>query len=194
MGRLGAVLSMRLENLLQKRKTTIIKKWFNQVLLTYSADTAGFLKNQKDPFANPVGRKIFRGLDALFDTLLREFNDNAVESFLDPILRIRAVQNFSPSQATAFIFSLKNLIREDVHSEIKDLEDMKALLDFESKIDHLGLIAFDIYMKCREKIYEIKSTEEKNRTFSAFRRAGLICEVTDDESDTQESNLNSEVI
>ena len=164
------------------------------MLLTYPADTTNFLKNQKDPFANPVGRKISQGLEALFDALLQESNDNIVESFLDPIIRIRAVQNFTPSQATAFIFVLKNLVREEVHSEIKDREDMRALLTFESKIDHLGLIAFDIYMKCREKIYEIKSTEEKNRTFSAFRRAGLICEITDDESDPQESNLNSEVI
>ena len=165
---------MRLENLLEKRKTTIIKKWFNQVVLTYPADAANFLKNQKDPFANPVGRKIFQGLDGLFDTLLQEINDNVVESFLDPIIRIRAVQNFSPSQATAFIFSLKNLIREDVHSEIKDLEDMEALLAFESKIDHLGLIAFDIYMKCREKIYQLSANEMKNRTLRAFERAGLV--------------------
>jgi hypothetical protein len=185
---------MSLENLLSKRKAAIVKKWFNQVVLTYPADAANFLKNQKDPFANPVGRKISKGLEALFDALLQESDDSIVESFLDPIIRIRAVQNFSPSQATAFIFSLKNLIREDVHNEIKDREDMKALLTFESKIDNLGLIAFDIYMKCREKIYQIKSTEEKNRTFSAFRRAGLICEITDDESDTQESNFNSEVI
>jgi hypothetical protein len=32
-------------------------------------------------------------------------------------------------------------------------------------------------MKCREKIYQIKANEEKNRTFSAFERAGLIKEL-----------------
>jgi hypothetical protein len=40
----------------------------------------------------------------------------------------------------------------------------------------LGLLAFDIYMQCREKIYELKANEMKERTFKAFARAGLVKE------------------
>ena len=58
---------MRLNNLLAQRKTAIIKKWFALAIETYPSDTANFLKSQKDPFANPVGRTIYRGLEALFD-------------------------------------------------------------------------------------------------------------------------------
>jgi RsbT co-antagonist protein rsbRD N-terminal domain len=170
---------MALENLLAKRKSTIVKSWFNLVVETYPADTAKFLKSQKDPFANPVGRNTHKGLDTLFDGVLGHADKEAVETFLDPIIRIRAIQDFTPSQAIGFIFPLKKLIRDLVQKETKNDFDAGDLLPFESRIDALALIAFDIYVKCREKIYEIKATEERNRTFKAFKRAGLIHEKPD---------------
>jgi hypothetical protein len=51
------------------------------------------------------------------------------------------------------------------------------LSQLDRKIDIIGLAAFDIYMRCREKIYQIKANEEKYRTFFAFERAGLIKEL-----------------
>jgi hypothetical protein len=58
------------------------------------------------------------------------------------------------------------------------------LLLFESKIDDLALLSFDIYMKCREKIYELKSNEVRNMTFRLLQRANLICEIQDQEQDS----------
>jgi len=169
---------MRLKELLAQKKTAIIDKWFDAVAETYPADTAGFIKRQKDPFSNPVGGTTQKGLMVLMDELLGEMNSDKIDSFLDPIIRIRAVQDFTPSRATSFVFSLKKIIREHLnkcdfndHLIVADL----ALLD--QKIDLIGLRAFDIYMKCREKIYQIKAHEEKNRFFCAFERAGLIKEL-----------------
>ncbi|MEE8542029.1 MAG: hypothetical protein V3S66_10250, partial [Desulfobacterales bacterium] len=51
------------------------------------------------------------------------------------------------------------------------------LRSLETNIDRVGLMAFDIYMRCREKIYEIKANETKNSTFNAFKRAGLLAEI-----------------
>lgn len=181
---------MGVENLLAKRKTIIIKRWFDQVAETYPADTANFLKRQKDAFANPVGKNIHNGLETLFDGVLGHADREAVESFLDPMIRIRAVQDFTPPQAIGFIFSLKKLIRDLVQQETKNNFDAADLLPFDARIDGLALIAFDIYMKCREKIYEIKATEEKNRTFKAFKRAGLIQEIPDDAPGEKETNFN----
>ena len=174
---------MRLNNILAQRKTAIIKKWFTLVIETYPSDTSKFLKSQKDPFANPVGRTIYRGLEALFDELLKGIDYKTITTFLDPIIRIRAVQNFSPSQATGFIFFLKNVIRENLLKEISEEQIINELLLFESKIDELSLIAFNLYMQCREKIYELKANEMKNRTFRAFERAGLVKEIPEVEPD-----------
>ncbi|MBC8391617.1 MAG: RsbRD N-terminal domain-containing protein [Deltaproteobacteria bacterium] len=180
---------MGLEKLLTKKKTAIVQKWFDMVIETYPADSAKFYKSQKDPFANPVGRNTFNALKILFDQLLHEMDHGAIKSSLDPIIRIRAVQDFSPSQATAFIFFLKKIIRDQFDNEIKNSLNVDELLHFESKIDQLCLIAFNIYAECREKLYKIKSFEERNRTFKAFERAGLICEIPDAEPDHNKSNL-----
>lgn len=169
---------MRLHELLVQKKTAIIDKWFGVVAESYPADTARFIKTQKDPFSNPVGGTTLNGLKGLFDELLGEMNLDKINSFLDPIIRIRAVQSFTPSQATSCVFSLKKIIRTHLNkSDFNDSGLLTELSEFDNKIDMTGLMAFDIYMKCREKIFQIKANEERNRTFSAFERAGLIKEV-----------------
>ena len=165
---------MQLENLLVQKKDVILKKWFDSVIETYPEDTSTFYKRQKDRFANPVGTTIFPALEAVLEELFHGMDRETLKSFLDPIIRIRAVQGFSPSQAISFIFTLKSVIREIFKKEIHKSEFAAALLPFESKIDILGLISFNIYMTCREKIYELKTNDTKNRMFRAFERANLI--------------------
>jgi hypothetical protein len=181
---------MRLNNLLAQRKTAIIKNWFTLTVETYPPDTASFLKKQKDPFANPVGRTISRGLEALFNELLKEMDYEIITSFLDPIIRIRAIQNFSPAQAVSFIFLLKKAIRENIKKEVSEEQLFSELLLFESKIDQLAMIAFNLYMQCKEKIYDLKANEMRNTTYKAFKRAGLVREMPGDEPDIK-PNINA---
>ena len=173
---------MKLEKLLSQHKTALVKRWFDEVVRTYPVDTAKFLKQQKDPFANPVGRTTLNGLEALFDVLTTGMDREAINSFLDPIIRIRAIQDFTPTQATSFILFLKQIIRETLGKEFQDPQVMTAFMDFESKIDDLCLMAFDIYVKCREKLYQIQANEMRNTTFRAFQRAGLVKDVPDEDS------------
>lgn len=181
---------MRLNNLLAQRKTAIIKNWFALAVETYPPDTASFLKRQKDPFANPVGKTISRGLEALFNELLSEMDHETIISFLGPIIRIRAIQNFSPSQAVGFIFLLKKAIRKNIKKEASEEQLLNALLLFESKIDELGMIAFNLYMQCKEKIYDLKANEMRNTTYKAFKRAGLVREMPVGEPDIK-PNINA---
>ena len=99
-----------------------------------------------------------------------------ISSHLDPIIRIRAVQDFTPSQAIAFILFLKKILRQNLDKELQVSQIARDFVALESKIDQLSLMAFDIYSQCREKIYKISANETRNRTFKAFERAGLISE------------------
>jgi hypothetical protein len=168
---------MRLKKLLEQNKKAIVNQWFERVVKTYAPDTAQFIKNQKDPFSNPIGNALSQGLAVLFDQLLIGPEKEIVNKYLDPIIRIRAVQNFSPSQATAFILILKNVIRDILKDKLKDSRIATELLQFELQIDALSLAAFDIYMACKEKIYDLKANLEKNKIYKAFERAGLITET-----------------
>lgn len=173
-------MNIKLRNLLAENKPAILERWFDLILETYPADTSNFLKNQKNRFTNPVGHTISQGIDRLFEELLSEtdFNPNVLESSpLYNIIRIRAVQDFTPSRAIAFILLLKKVIREELKDSLREDGIAGELLTFESKIDDAALLSFDIYMKCREKIYEIKVNEFKNMTFRLLQRANLICEI-----------------
>ena len=164
----------RLKGLIEKNKNEIIKNWFEATIQTYAPDTAPFYKGQKDQFANPVGNINAEGVAFLLDQLLYDFEPDAVKTYLDPIIRIRAVQNFTPSQATAFILSLKKIFRDSLSEKLKDAAIMLELLAFESKIDKLCLMAFDIYMACKEKIYQLSANDMRSQALRAFKRAGLI--------------------
>jgi hypothetical protein len=162
---------------LQHKKAAIADRWFNAAIQAYPPETAKFFKGQTDSFANPVGSITLNSIRSLLDQLMQGMDRDTLTAQLDAIIRIRAVQNFTPSQATAFIPSLKSILREQLEKELRDDRMACELLEFESKIDLLCLMAFDIYMQCREKIYQIRANETRNRTFKAFERAGLIAET-----------------
>jgi hypothetical protein len=54
----------------------------------------------------------------------------------------------------------------------------EELARFDQRVDDLLLLAFDIYLQCREKIYELKVSTERDKIYSAFSRAGLIADVS----------------
>jgi hypothetical protein len=179
---------MSLEVLLAQRKNEIIKDWFDRVVETYPADTSTFLKSRKDPFANPVGSTTLQSLKSLYGELLKGLDEKAVIPLLDPVIRIRAIQDFTPSQAVGFIFSLKRAIRHILNKELDRNRFENELRLFEEQIDALSLIAFNIFVTCREKIYQLKANEVKNRTFRAFERAGLVCERPEIEPEFRKFN------
>jgi hypothetical protein len=171
-------MGQRLKALIKKKKDQIVKNWFEATLQTYAPDTAQFYKGQKDQFANPVGHITSKAISFLLDQLLNDFDPDAIRAHLDPIIRIRAIQNFIPSQATAFILLLKKVLRDHLSEELRDAATVAELLAFESKIDQLSLMAFDIYMTCKEKIYQLAANETRNQTLRALERAGLIAQTS----------------
>ncbi len=166
----------RLKGLIEKKQNEIIKKWFEAAIQTYAPDTAQFYRSQKDQFANPVGNITAKGLSFLLDQVLGDFDPETVRTHLDPIVRIRAVQDFTPSRATAFILSLKKVLRDCLADELREADTVMELLAFESRIDQLCLAAFDIYMACKEKLYQISANDMRSQALKAFKRAGLIAD------------------
>ena len=179
---------MEFEHIVKSKKDAILKKWFDIVAGTYPIDTSGFLKSQKDRFANPVGGAIADGLGSMFDELVNGMKREKLIPSIEPMIKIRAVQDFSPSQAVSFIFSLKKLVREALSKKMDDRKIRKELFLFESRVDELVMLAFDIYMGCKERLYDIKANEEKTKVYKAFKRAGLITEIQDDDPGLMDSN------
>jgi hypothetical protein len=157
--------NMNLEKLLAKKRDRIVDKWINSIQESYPAETVEFFRHQRNRFANPIGAAISETTGPLFDELLNGNNPQNMFSLLDKIVRIRAVQDFPPSGAVAVVFLLKKVIRDEMRKDIDKDGLFEDLLEFESRIDYCVLLAFDVYMKCRETIWENKLDDFKKRPF-----------------------------
>jgi hypothetical protein len=131
-------------------RQAIVEQWFARTIETYPSQIARSLMNERDQFRNPVGHSLRDGFEILLQQLLGEMDPAQIETALDSIVRIRAVQDFSPSQAVGFVFLLKPIVRE--------LAEQHGL-PLDSRIDQLALMAFDKYMQCREQIARIRAEE-----------------------------------
>ncbi|MFC1980757.1 RsbRD N-terminal domain-containing protein [Chloroflexota bacterium] len=154
---------------LELKSASIMGKWSQLILGTYPADTVNFLQHERDRFINPVGCIISQETKTIYDELLHGMNLEKLTTSLNEIIRVRSVQDFSPSQAIGFIFLLKQAAREELASEVAGNRISEELLDFESRIDRLALLAFDIYMECREKVYEVRVNEVAAQREMALR-------------------------
>ncbi len=176
----GSPVAMNLKQHLIEHRSAIQKKWFDAIAESYPSETSSFLKKQKAQFTNPVGYTLAEGLEHLFGALVKEMLPEDVKLFLDSIVRIRAIQEFTASEAVSFIFRLKPVIRQELGPDILNQEGIaEELAAFEFAIDDLALFAFDLYMKCREKIYELKANEARNMTFRLLQQAKLIVDNQD---------------
>jgi hypothetical protein len=158
-----------LKDLLSRNRVAILKRWFDLILETYPANTATMMRKDKNQFTNPVGSTLSREIEVLFKNLCEGSQDEKCQASLDSILKIRSVQDFSPSKAVGFIFLLKKAIGETLKNEVCKESVMDEWLKFQWRIDDLALQAFDIYMDCREKICEIRVNRAKAEREMAFR-------------------------
>lgn len=163
-----------LADLVIKKKSVIVEKWVQLIFDTYSSETSRFLQVEKNQFSNPVGHIINVTANLLLDEMTGNVNPGTIKPLLIDFIKIRAVQDFSPSQATGFIFLLKNVIREEFIKETNDKIYFEELMEFESKIDQTALIAFDLYQECREKVYQIRLKEFKSGSLNVFAKADTV--------------------
>jgi hypothetical protein len=174
---------MDFERHLKDKKQNLVNQWFSAVIDTYPKESAKFFKSNTDPFANPVGNTIKQNLVLLFDQVIKSQMDaSAAKEALDPIIRIRAVQEFAPSQALSFITRIKQIIAKEISSRRKDI-DTSFLPVIDAHVDELMLIAFDIYTACKHQIYSLRINEAKQRVRQLLIKKDLISELPDTDNE-----------
>ncbi len=167
---------MDLEKQLRDRKRAIIRRWFDLIMETYPEDSRRFLKKEKDLFSNPVGQTVRQELEDLFDGMISGGDQEKIHGCLENIIRIRAVQDMKPSEAVGFVLLLKRLVRQEGGGA------SESLAEFDDRIDQLALTAFDIYSKCRHKIYQLRVNEVQNQVGRLLKRANLVYEIPDEKA------------
>jgi hypothetical protein len=169
---------MELKDILFEKKPAIIKKWLAALIDSYPEETRRFLKKEGSRFANPVGHEVKEDMERLFEAFVRDEKDG-MASALENILRVRAVQDFRPSGAVAFLFRIRRLTGEALGETQPGNGLSGASRELDEKMDDMILMAFDSYAKCREKIYELRVNEVRRQVMRLLQRANLVCEIPD---------------
>ena len=173
----------KLNDIIRQREPQIIKRWVDRLLDTYPDDASRLMRSQKDQFANPVGHTLKNSLLDVFHEIVFSEDNEKLAQCLDRIIRIRAVQDFSPAAALAFIFDLKGVLREDLGVELREpgLPEELGLLD--ARIDEAMLIAFNVYSRCRDELGELRINEVKRNVSRLLQRANMLVDTTPGESE-----------
>ncbi|MDZ7640453.1 MAG: RsbRD N-terminal domain-containing protein [Desulfurivibrio sp.] len=156
---------MQFFEFLRENKGDIQDAWVNRVLDSYAPDAAAIFKRETDRFANPVGHNARHALTAIYTQLFDHDQPqfDQLQQTLTDFIKIRAVQDFTPAVAVGFVYDLKEVIRQAVTDHQRQLtvtaDDWHAFHDL---LDRLALQVFDLYMSCRERLYQTQLHEYKS--------------------------------
>ncbi len=146
---------MALADTPRTQAAAIASRWLAQTLAGYGPAAARAFERQPDPFANPVGHALRTALPAAVQALLAGQSPQTVAACLDDVIRIRAVQEFSPSQAIGFVLQLKACC------ECLPEAERAAFCE---QVDQAALAAFDLYAQHRQRVCEVRVNEARRLT------------------------------
>ncbi|OGQ98562.1 MAG: hypothetical protein A2505_01795 [Deltaproteobacteria bacterium RIFOXYD12_FULL_55_16] len=148
---------MLLQKMLIENKGEILDAWVDQVLATYPEDGARIFKKEKNQFANPVGYAVKNSLWQVYALLFESETLEGLVPALRQLAKIRAVQEFIPSQAVSMAYKLKEVVKNCYRQE--KLADHDGWLAFEEKADILAYTLFDLYVASREQLHKARLDE-----------------------------------
>jgi len=164
---------MTLQKFLKDNHKGICSQWTDAIIKTYPEEGAKFFSGSSNQFSNPVGHTFRNNIEKIFSILVEGDDVSACTKDLDGILRIRAVQGFAPSVALSFLPALKEIVYREVNKAgVGDVGDM--LHDWNIRIDRLTMLGFDLYVSCREVLWQQKANQLYSRTHKLLEKANLL--------------------
>ncbi|MGE5423397.1 MAG: RsbRD N-terminal domain-containing protein [Ignavibacteriales bacterium] len=146
---------------LNDKKQSILSKWQAVANGSYGAQDPRHVRKTGGRFSDPIGYVTGETTAEILEWLIENESTVDINSPLEEICRLKAVQDISPDEGMSFIFALKPIIRNEIrvgHS----LDNWTAELEeLDKRIDEVGWRALAIYTDCRSRIHEIKMNEIK---------------------------------
>ncbi|MBU0729903.1 MAG: RsbRD N-terminal domain-containing protein [Proteobacteria bacterium] len=144
---------------MKENKESILGQWIDSVMNTYPEGAHRFLQKQKDQIANPLGHSIKQGLTDLYKIFCGDDETVNATSIIEQLVRIRAVQDFTPSQAVYFVYDLKKIVLNCCRKEKFPEPSMDEWMELDSRVDKIGSMILDLYMESRERIFKVRLNE-----------------------------------
>ncbi len=170
---------MSLDNIIKQNKSQIINLWIRKFTDTYPEESASFFREGPGQFANPVGHTFRTNLENIFDEMFQDCDREKMQTYVDPVVRIRAVQGFAPSEAVCFLPMFRESVWETCGREIKKQDLLSSWIEFLGRVEWLTNISFDVYMKCRELLWKQRAEFMNSRTHKLLERANLLAKAVE---------------
>ena len=167
---------------IEAHKKEIAESWLRGALEVYPRDTRNAYAAKKNRFTNPVGQTLEEGLNRVLDELVADADGETLSHCLAEIVRIRSVQDMRPSTALSFLFLLKNVISRVLKNDLRKPSVARELEWVEKRIDSMALFTFDLYSRCRERVYEVRVNDIKRNVSSLLKRSSFF--NSDSETDS----------
>lgn len=167
-------------DIVSSRKDRWTAEWFNAVISSYPEESARFFRDTRDPFANPVGAALKKGITDLFEVIRADtFDRDAAHAALEPMIRVRAIQEFTPSEALGFITAIKTIMENDSEAAARSGAGAEKLQRMAENADKALLTAFDIYMECKKHVYGLRARQARDSVRQLLIKKELISELPD---------------
>ena len=163
---------MSSERPLDACRSAILENWRRLIFATYPGEAPKTLKRSKAPFMNPIGEIIRSGTEEVLEGFFGSADREALSSSLEGIVRMRAVQEFTPARAVSFVFGIKDAVREEAWKNEMPMPPGHE----EMRVDDLALLAFELYVACREKVFDLRAKMMRDRSYKLMQRAGMLWE------------------
>ncbi len=160
-------MKMTLLNTLASHRREILDEWIERIYASYPSDTVVSFRREGSPFGNPVGTRMSQSAEAILNGFLMGATPESLRQPVDDIVRIRAIQGFSPSDAVSFMFLLRSTVYDLLSAGEKQSlssDDLNGLCGW---IEAMAALSFDIYMECREQIFNLRISELKKSSQTA---------------------------
>ncbi len=148
---------------LLRERRVLAERWTALALATYPPPAARAYAGDQDPFRNPVGHTLRTSLEGVVDEVLGDYDEARVARLLDPVIRIRAVQSFTPEEAVGFVFLLKRVIRDVAQVVRGNTMDASELTLVDDRIDRAALAACHLFSACQRQIASLRARERRRR-------------------------------
>ena len=153
---------MALKTVSAGMRDLFVQEWLACTLRTYPDHTGRFLRAERDPFRNPVGHTLRVALGELAAELFGAFDRTRVLASLDAIVRIRAVQDFTPADAVGFVPLARDAAR--AVADTGDPGPGPGSLDIiDARIDDMARMAADLHARCLDEMHAIGARAARRR-------------------------------
>ena len=156
--------------------SSIRRRWHGSVLASYPPETAKLLGSGKGQFSNPVGHTLNAAIDDVLEGLRSGAPIPDIAPALHNLIRIKAVQGFTPSDAVSIVLMLKHAVRDELARSPHEFQGAEGTIlnELDPMIDELLCSCFDLYVECRQKLSEIKEEELKRNLYMLLKKADMV--------------------